>query len=166
MNINTEQLMHGGLRGICLNFCSMVFSLNFQLNAKRYIPKVFLSPFVHEEGIAIARRYAIYHPIPPHFKLCYISITQHSRVNVDIQHGETHYLTCTQYSCSHFLNFIISLERIRKTIRLSIYKPSISGKDRQTMIKVHVSSLQAEVTQCHKGHRMTLRLHYITALQV
>jgi len=42
----------------------MVFSLNFQLNTKRYVPKAFLSPFV--DGIAMVQTLARRYAIPPH----------------------------------------------------------------------------------------------------
>ena len=48
-----KQLMRGGIR---LNLYGMMFSLNFQLNTKRYVPKAFLSPFV--DGMAMAQTLA------------------------------------------------------------------------------------------------------------
>ena len=59
---------------ICLTLYSFVFTLNFKLNTKRYVPKAFLSPFVDGMVMAqtLARWYAIPpHSLPPHFKPCF-----------------------------------------------------------------------------------------------
>jgi len=51
-----------------------MFSLNFQPNTKRYVPKAFLSPFA--DGIVMACWLKLwlsgmpYRPIPSHFKPC------------------------------------------------------------------------------------------------
>jgi len=51
----------------CTQYISMVFSLNFQLNTKWFVPEVFLLPFI--DGIAVAQTLTRRYATPPHFKL-------------------------------------------------------------------------------------------------
>ena len=63
-----NNLMRAGLGKASAHFLySFVSSLNFKLNTKRYVAKVFLSPFVY--GMVMAQNLARwYRPMPPHVK--------------------------------------------------------------------------------------------------